>query len=449
MSKTQTPTSDKLEMGAMSHPLMARITNDPILVDPDSVNLFAANLSALLSDKNTVELTRNEYDEDADDDFWPAEDDEWMQFLRPYNVQSGILVIPVHGSLLNHFPYAYGSWATGYEYIQRAVARGMSDPQVKGIAFHIDSPGGMVSGNFELVDYIYEQRGVKPMRAFAADSAFSAAYSIASAADSIQVTRSGGVGSIGVVLVHYNVEENLRQHGIEVTHIYAGKHKIDGTSYEALTEQARERFQARVDKLYGVFTSTVARNRNMDDKDVRETEALTYDAEESLSVNLADSIGTLDEGLSEFAEGTEPTGGDFLMADKDTGAVLEANDVANEAAIEAARKEGWDEGFAAYQTRQDEIMGLDEAKGREDTAMTLSRNANLSVDAVKEVLATVPAKEAASSDGIGGDAKRNHFAEAMDKDGSPDVPASEEAEDSQAQEDARLDDIFAHNGIKA
>ncbi len=68
--------------------------------------------------------------------------------------------------------------------------------EVKGIAFVIDSPGGHVAGNFDLVDKIFAARDVKPIRAFAAENAYSAAYSIASAAQSITVARTGGVGSI-------------------------------------------------------------------------------------------------------------------------------------------------------------------------------------------------------------------------------------------------------------
>ena len=67
----------------------------------------------------------------------------------------------------------------------------------------------MVAGNFDLVDRIFAARGVKPIRAYAAESAYSAAYSIASAADDITVSRTGGVGSIGVVTVHADYSQAL------------------------------------------------------------------------------------------------------------------------------------------------------------------------------------------------------------------------------------------------
>src|SRR5688500_10303064 len=106
------------------------------------------------------------------------------------------------GVLLNRFSYQLGHCATGYTYIERAVRRGMEDPEVKGIAFICDSPGGESSGVFELCDKITAYRGTKPMRAFASDRAYSACYMVACSANSITMTRTAGVGSIGVVTMH-------------------------------------------------------------------------------------------------------------------------------------------------------------------------------------------------------------------------------------------------------
>ena len=78
-------------------------------------------------------------DED-DDDFWA-----YVPSLRPYRVDNGVLTIPVQGMLLNGFPYQFGGMATGYDYIERAVARGVQDSAVREIVFDINSPGGTVA----------------------------------------------------------------------------------------------------------------------------------------------------------------------------------------------------------------------------------------------------------------------------------------------------------------
>ena len=89
----------------------------------------------------------------------------------------------------------------------------------------------------------------------------------------------------------------------------------------------------------------------------------------------------------------------------------------HDAAVTAAEAKG----FESAQKRINEIMALDEAKGRESTAMHFATTNALSVDEVKAALATVPVVPAKAEDAAPESAPRNHFAEKMDEGGSPDV----------------------------
>ena len=244
----------------MLNPIMARFVATPSLVAPEMREWFESCLAAAAAHPRTSEMLTDLAE--SDDGFWPAPDD-WRAAYRPYVVQDGILQIPVKGVLLHGFSFALGGWATGYVYIWRAFQRGIEDPNVRGIALICDSPGGHVAGNFDLVDRMYALRGTKKVWAFAHEGAYSAAYSIASVADTIWVSRTGGVGSIGVVAAHLDVSGAMEQAGMRVTFIFAGRHKVDGNAYEALPDEVRERLQSRIDELYGVFTATVSRNRGL------------------------------------------------------------------------------------------------------------------------------------------------------------------------------------------
>ena len=148
-------------MPRIDNPLLARLAQEEVLVAPERVEWFESCLRAVVSDDRAkLMLAEPTAARMVDDSFWPAPDD-WRAELRPYIVKAGILHIPVHGVLLNNFGYQFGRYATGYQYIDRAFQRGLADPEVKGIAFVIDSPGGEVAGNFELVDRMYEARGQK------------------------------------------------------------------------------------------------------------------------------------------------------------------------------------------------------------------------------------------------------------------------------------------------
>lgn len=272
---------------------------EPAMVAPHYRDRIESSLMAL------DELSLGQATAAAGDEFW-TELGQASGRLRPYSVTDGVLVLPVRGVLLNSFPYQVGAYATGYEYIWRAFERGMSDPEVKGIALIVDSPGGMVSGNFDLVDRMHAMRARKPVRAYVSDAAYSAAYSIASAAREIIVSRTGGTGSIGIVTAHLDVSQAMERDGFRMTFIYAGKHKVDGNPYAPLSEDARARIQSRVDSLQDIFVETVARNRDVPAKDVRDTEAATYGPGESLVYGLADRLGSISNIAADFS-GTPTT----------------------------------------------------------------------------------------------------------------------------------------------
>jgi ClpP class serine protease len=96
------------------------------------------------------------------------------------------------------------------------------DASITGILLDIDSPGGEAGGVFELAQRVRAANAVKPVWAVASDSAFSAAYAIASAASRIYVSQTGGVGSIGVIAMHVDQTARDAQDGYRFTAVTAG-----------------------------------------------------------------------------------------------------------------------------------------------------------------------------------------------------------------------------------
>ena len=380
-----------------NQPFLASFSQRPLLISADSADFFKASIEFVVGHEHAESLTAGSTSaHSGDDDFW-AEDD-WRSSLRPYTVVNGVLQVPVQGTLLNRFPYQLGRWATGYDYIERAVMRGMSDPMVDAIALVIDSPGGEVAGCFELVDKLFEMRDEKPIRSFAADHAYSAAYALASVGDEIIVTRSGGTGSVGVVTAHFNFEKALDKMGVEVTFIHAGKHKVDGNSYQKLPDAVKQRIQARVDKIYGVFTSTVARNRDMDEDDIRGTEALTYDAEDSIEIGFADRIGALEDEMIAFTEEVAEAE-DEQMTTKNQPTVAEATtDTIAKATYDAdvakATADGKADGAKAEKDRMTAILGSDEGKKRPKAALSAALKTDMTVEQATAFLADLPEEKA-------------------------------------------------------
>lgn len=379
------------------NPLIARFANEPALLSAGSEDRFRASLEAVVAHPAMAEIHLGDDRAEASDDFW-TELGSYSRLLRPYKVQQGILMIPVRGVLLHGFPYQMLTYATGYEYICQALRRGLDDSSVKGIALVIDSPGGMVSGCFDLVDEIYESRSKKPIRAFAAEHAYSAAYAIFSGAEHGTVARTGGLGSIGVVTSHVDLSKMMEDVGYKVTFIHAGKHKVDGNPYEALSEDVRARIQQRIDHSYGIFTSTVARNRGLDEQAVRDTEALCFTASEAQSNGLADAIGALDDALAAFAADLSTPQGDEEMSTQDKPALTQADIDNAVAAATATAEQDRANAVAAAVTAERErisaILGSDEAKGREALADHLALQTDTAADAAVAILGKSPKAEA-------------------------------------------------------
>lgn len=413
----------------MLETFLASFQDNPSLVSVHQQSVFNANLAALSAHEDLPKLLAAS----GQDDFW-FRDDDWRARYRPYNVSGGILTIPVKGVLLHDFPWTIGGWATGYDYILKAFQRGMADANVRGIAFLIHSPGGDVSGCFDAVDKMFAAKGNKPVRAFAHEYAYSAAYAIASLADKIVMSRTGGVGSIGVVTAHVDYSKALENEGIKVTFIQFGKHKTDGNPYEALGEDARARIQARIDELGEVFVATVARNRKMDGEKVRKTEALTYSPSEAISIGLADAVGPLDDAVAAFAADLETAQvqGDEHMT-KETSAAVD------QAAIDAARAEGHAEGVkagaTAERTRIAAILASDEGKKRPKAAMSLAMKTALSLDEANASLADMPEETASATPTT----PAKQFQAAVEE-GAPGVTAgvSDEQQPSRAQRVAAM-----------
>jgi len=221
--------------------------------------------------------------------------------------QSDIAVIPIHGTLVRRaLGLEAASGLTSYQEIGDQIGRAVADPAVTGIVLDIDSPGGEAGGVFELAERIRAATHDKPVWAVANDQAFSAAYALAAAADEVFVTRTGGVGSIGVIAMHADQSRKDEQDGYRFTAIYAGSHKNDFSPHAPLSDDARAALQAEVDRLYGIFTESVAQHRGLTVEAVRETEARLYFGGDAVAAGLADRIGTLRDAVAAMRAELDP-----------------------------------------------------------------------------------------------------------------------------------------------
>ncbi|MFP3023736.1 MAG: S49 family peptidase, partial [Wolbachia sp.] len=149
-------------------------------------------------------------------------------------------------------------------------------------------------------DFIYESRAKKRIIAIANDDAYSAAYAIASSAEKIFLTRTSGIGSIGVIASHIDQSEFDEKQGIKYTTIFAGRRKNDLNPHEPINSEGLESLREEIDRLYEMFVQLIARNRNLSTERIKSTEAGLYFGEKAIEIGLADGITTFSEFIDNY-----------------------------------------------------------------------------------------------------------------------------------------------------
>jgi signal peptide peptidase SppA len=281
--------------------LAQKLFNCPVAIHPRKAEIVVAALADRLGVSHMVRLDGSTIVPTAmeGDDYGFAEPGRTA--ASGYDNVGGVALIEVQGTLVQKLgslrPY---SGMSGYDGIRQNLFMALEDPDVQAIALDIDSPGGEVAGCFDLVDTIYSLRGTKPIWSILNESAYSAAYAIASATDRIVVPRTGGVGSIGVICAHVDMSKALTSAGVKVTFITYGDRKADGHSEIELSEEAFARFQADIDTMGDLFVETVARNRNITAATVRDTQAATFMGAAGVALGLADEVAAPDAAFRDL-----------------------------------------------------------------------------------------------------------------------------------------------------
>lgn len=283
-----------------SNPFVAKVhahaIGQPLMVHPSmGEQLIGAFLSGAIDTPPELRTTAVDADGNANTDAPTAIDPEKVVFLN------------ISGALVNRpMPDICGAGPVSYVAIRRAFDAALADGNVQAIVLRMNSPGGMASGLFDLSDHIYASRGTKPIIALVDDVAYSACYGIAAACDEIWVSRTGGVGSVGVVCYHVDQSAADQKAGLRITPIYAGDRKVDFSPHAPLSESALAEAQAMCDEFRELFVTSVATYRGLDPAAVLATEAGTFRGQAGIDAGFATHLGTMHDLLAALANPAPP-----------------------------------------------------------------------------------------------------------------------------------------------
>ncbi|MEE8459694.1 MAG: signal peptide peptidase SppA [Phycisphaerales bacterium] len=182
----------------------------------------------------------------------------------------------------------------------------LADDSVLAVVLRVDSPGGGIAASDRIW---YEVRRLResglPVVSSYGGVAASGGYYISCATDHILAEPTCITGSIGVIAQSFIFKDLLDKVGVEpVTLISTASPSKDmGNPYRAWTEDDRVKYVALLDAAYDIFNQRVREGRSHTITDPARIDELAdgsiYTAAQALSSGLIDSIGYLDDAVTE------------------------------------------------------------------------------------------------------------------------------------------------------
>lgn len=196
-------------------------------------------------------------------------------------------IIPVRGIIGKHLDsLEMMSGGCDLDKVSAMIDMAFNDDDVETMIFNFNSPGGSVTGVPEIARKI---AGIvsKNTVAYTDSECCSAAVWMATQCQQFYCSESSQVGSIGVWCAYMDASRALANEGVNIQSVSAGKYKLMGAYWKALTDEEKNILQARVDKLHAQFKGAVTLHRELDPKYM---EGQIFDGEEALSIGLVDGL---------------------------------------------------------------------------------------------------------------------------------------------------------------
>lgn len=215
---------------------------------------------------------------------------------------NGTAVIPIFGTLLNHASLmSQMCGATSYQRIQSDLKVAGATPEIRDVVLKIGSPGGMCNGMKETSDAIFRLRETgKRVRAVADTMIGSAAFALATSCESIAITESTTIGSVGAFCAMIDQRKAFEAQGLLVEVFRSGDYKGAGMPGTSLTEKQREEIQSRSDYYGAQFRELVNSTRTIEKKLLQGQEFIGRSAIESgfadiIIQDIGDGCAPVDE----------------------------------------------------------------------------------------------------------------------------------------------------------
>lgn len=212
-----------------------------------------------------------------------------------------ILLIDISGFISEESPRGLIEGPDMLSRIKEELTLAEEDKKIKAVVLRINSPGGTITTSDLIYHEIktFKERTGKKVIVSILDLGASGAYYISMAADKILAHPTSIVGSIGVIMLHINLEGLLEKIGVGTESIKSGENKDLGTPTKPLSPEGRDILQGIINSMYGRFLEVIKKGRkglSIDEINML-ADGRIYTAVEAKSSGLIDEIGYLKDAI--------------------------------------------------------------------------------------------------------------------------------------------------------
>ncbi|MBN2712425.1 MAG: signal peptide peptidase SppA [Planctomycetes bacterium] len=210
-----------------------------------------------------------------------------------------IAIIPLNGVIDGGGSYYNGNGLV--EFVTKQIRQAAADPNVSAVIFEVNSPGGGLTASDILYNEVLLLKNSGKKVIVSIDSlCASGGYYISAPADCIIAGPTSLVGSIGVIMSHYDISQLLANHGIKVEPIKSAKNKDILSPFREMTTDEREQTMRLTRHFHDRFVEIIAKGRKLDKADVMKfATGMIFTADEALDKKLIDKIGYFDQAIIE------------------------------------------------------------------------------------------------------------------------------------------------------
>ncbi|HEX8295539.1 MAG TPA: signal peptide peptidase SppA [Chthoniobacteraceae bacterium] len=215
-----------------------------------------------------------------------------------------IAVIYLRGIITSAEPGMIGE--TIVDDLKLQCKQASEDAKVKAVVLYVDSPGGEVTASDMIYNAVRKIRdeAKKPVIVYMGSLAASGGYYVACGGSWIIANETTLTGSIGVIMQTLNYEQLFGKVGLSTVTFKSGPFKDMLSGSRTMTEPEKAYVQEMVMQTYGKFVGIVAKERKLDETQLRNTVAdgRVISGKDAQAANLVNSLGEIEDAYSKALE---------------------------------------------------------------------------------------------------------------------------------------------------